>query len=75
MSLNHSKVNGNLCNILKTLRQKNCSRHKAVKLTYVIAAVAKKLPAEWEASVYWFKGQTECAATTLIDRVILVSNR
>lgn len=58
--------------MLKTLNQKNYSEHKAVKLAYVIACVAERLPAEWEASVYWFKGQRGSTATTYIDRVIPV---
>lgn len=61
--------------MLKTLKQNNYSQHKAEKLATVIAAVAKRVPAEWEASVYWFKGQTECTATTLIDPIIPLSNR
>lgn len=58
--------------MLKAHKQKNYSQNIAVKFTYVIATVAKKLPAVWEANVYWCKGQRECKATTLIDRVILV---
>lgn len=57
--------------MLKTLKERIAHNIN----TYVIATVAKKLPAEQEASVYWFEGQTECTVTTLIDCVIPVSNQ
>lgn len=56
--------------MLKTHKQKRYSQCGALKLACVITTVAKKLPAEWEASAYWFKGQTECTARAVIDQVI-----
>ncbi len=56
---------------MKTLKQENYSQYKAEKLTYVIATIAKKLLQSGKQD-YCLKGQTECAATTFIDRVIPV---
>ena len=40
---------------VKNTQRKELLQTQTVRLVYVIATVAKKLPVEQEASVYWFR--------------------